>query len=1071
MKIAERTIVTPEGWDGPKPWKTNFAKWPQTCLVIHTTCQDAAGEPLRIGVGVVHTPMGDLVRVIYAEGNEKEALALAETHGAHAMPLQDFARRFVNHYVEKGSAIAGWLLGVDFSRMAVRWSEKDADHFTIYLASRPPKKGEPNSRYPLFPNGEVRDSIVFPVRVKPLDGQRTLLSFSAIKFKKDGKWVTEYPKGPPLDLRVLAEQAFGRDFGEDDLPEVCSLFGVAYPPEGDLVEQTLVLTKLYDAIIDAHFSLGLPILPSEVRGHGSYAKALLAARGIDRAPEQLSEDADRAMRALHGGEGFPYVYRYPIPSARLDFGGCHQVIAALAEAWRMERAERIVTRQMTGEEATTEAERIPAAFKEWRSFGGSAPPKDDWHSLLTTVFEIDPHGDVLPHHPSGKKDDVMRVGEVTASSEPLLRSGFDVVRSILRTGKTPHILQAHRYVAEGDRAPGSPDPFFELWSNRKRLETDPASIPANERDRRDGWAKMTANPAASGLPIESHDRRARKRERVLVGDDGDPIPAPGQTVEQRGPFHNPIIAVGVNAGARLILYLLTSLIEEHGGTIVRTNIDAVDVLASREEDRTVFVPGLGMRKALSYREIDEIRWKMDELLGELGDLPPGPRRVMMTPITTKFPEQMEASWVSASTELPERIDVLWADVFEPSMPVSVPEPRFLKLDPACEPRASRFRLSDPYTYAIGSNSHAMFYIRHRGPHVENRRRENGTKYPVLIGDYVPDGIEIADYTRHRLVQYVDRDGWEKEVWENTLTDLPWDEIIGPNEIEKKPLPFADAAQLALVRATRMADVRAIPGMRPMARMISTTPLAWGGMGRKHPVAAYHESFGSFSASADWHNWTAGDSLTIVPIDEWDGDADRPDVVPASTMGAFVRRFRESVPKRAVTPDGEPLTRKTVGAIYPAPIIVTGIDRVGKQGPKFADQGTEGSGLPIQGTTTYREAHLIEDVLAFLRRRAQLIGASQLIGEAADDGIAERTVKRALAERKYRPHKDTTKALTRLAERLAEAEGLSIEESLLTEQTPRVCASCGAPLPNGSRKWCNPSCRHRAYRARTMESAR
>src|SRR6266545_1695606 len=438
---------------------------------------------------------------------------------------------------------------------------------------------------------------------------------------------------------------------------------------------------------------------------------------------------------------------------------------------------------------------------------------------------------------------------------------------------------------------------------------------------------------------------------------------------------------------------------------------------------------------------------------------------MMTLIRAEFPEQMEAAWLSASTELPERIDVLWADVFESCVPVSVPEPRFLKLDPACEPRASRFRLSDPYAYAIGSNSHAMFHIRYGAPHVENRCRENDTKNPVLVGDFVPNGIEIADYSRHGLVQYVDRDGWEREVWRNTLTDLPWDEIMGPNEIERKPLPFAAEPKLALIRATRMADVRAIPDMRPMARMIVATPFSWGGMGRKHPVAAYHESFGSFSASADWHDWTTGDPLTIVPVDEWDGDADRPDVVPASTMGAFVRRFRESVPKRAVTPHGEHLTRKTVGAIYPAPIIVTGIDRVGKQGPKFADQGTEGSGLPIQGATTYREAHRIEDILAFLRRRAQLIGASQLIGEASEYGIAERTVKRALYERKYRPHKDTTRALTRLAERLVEAEGPSIEESMLLEPARRICEGCGDLLLNGSRKWCRAACRHRAYRAR------
>jgi hypothetical protein len=1049
MRIAERCLVTPEKWNGPKPWKANYDKWPLTCLMIHTTCQDTRGEPLQIGVGVVHTPLRDTVRVFYAQGYEKEARVLADAHHARALPVEDFSRRFVNYYAKKGGVVAGWLPGVDLSRMAVGWSDVDADHFTLYLASRPPTK---NERHPLLANGEVPDTTVLPVRVKPLDGQRAILSFAS------DYWGVR--PGPLLDLRPFAEQLHGQDFGENDPAEVCSLFDVAYRSEGDLVERTLALTDLYDALLDVHLSFGLPILPSGVYSPGSYPKALLASRGIDRAPEISRADADHAMRALYGGEGFPYVYRYPVPVASLDFGGCHQVVAALSGAWRMHQPEKIVTEEMTGEEATGEIERVVAMYREWRSFDGPPPTKEDRHFLLASVFDIDPHGDVLPHHPSGKKDDVMRVAPVIASSEPLARSGYDLVRSILQMGKTPNILGASRYVAEGSRAPGSPDPFLELWSLRQRLEADAASVPANERERRDGWAKGVANPLASGIPIQVQDRPARKRERVLIGDDDKAIPA--ETVEEPGPLYNPIIAVGVNANARLIQYLAASMVEERGGTVVRTNIDALDVLACREEGRTVFVPGLGMRKALSYREVDEIRWKIDELLGELtSDLPPGPHRVMTTVVHAELPEQLEASWATACTEFPERLEVPLADVFESCLPVSVPEPRFLKLEPECEPRASAFRLSDPYLYAIASNSHSTFRIRYRAPHVEIRKDESGIPHGVVVGVYVPDGIDIADYTRHGLVQYVERDGYEREVWENILTGLPWDDIIRPNAIESKPLSFAEEPHLTLMRATRMRDVRAIPGMRPMARMFSATPWAPGGNGR-HPVAACHESFDPFSA--DWYDWTTGDPLTLVPIDEWDGYVDRPDV-PVDDMRSFVSRFGQYVPKRAVTADGEPCTRKTVGAIYPASIIVTGIDRVGKQGPKIADQGTEGI-LPTQGTTTYRDAHRIEDVLTFLRRYAGMVGASALIREAAEDDITERTVKRALySTNGYRPQKDTATAFARLAERLAESDGLNIEESILLEPTPRVCQECGELLTKREQKWCSNSCKQRAKRAK------
>jgi hypothetical protein len=867
---------------------------------------------------------------------------------------------------------------------------------------------------------------------------------------------------------VWAECLSGTDFAESDIAEACSLFDVVYPTDGDLVEQTLALAQLCDALLRAHEKTGLPIAPHRVQGHGSYAKALFVSRGMDRAPAMSRSDANRALRASFGGESFPYVCKYPVPVAPLDFGGCYVAVAALSNAWRMYRAERIAVEGMATEEATAAAEKVTATYREWLLFNGLAPSRDDWHFLLTTVFEIDPHGDVLPHHPHDKKDNTMRVGSVTASSDPLLRMGGDVVRSILQTGKTPHILQAYRCVPVGDRALETPDPFVELWSLRQRLEGD-ASISANERERWDGWAKSVGNALASGIPIEAHDRPAHKRERVLVGDDDKPVRR--QTVEERGPFYCPIIASGIQAGARLLLYLPVALVEQRSGTIVYTDTDAARVIACQEENRTVFVPKLGMRKALSYREVNEIRWKIDELLSELvPNLPPGPRRVMTTVVHTKLPGRMEASWLTTSPELPERWEVPWTDVFEPCLPACVPEPRLLKLEPVCEPRASGFRRSDLYHFVITSKRCSFLRIRYRAPHVENRFRANGTPYPVLVGDYVSDGIEVVAYSKHGLVQHVEWDNYEKEMWEHILTSLSWDDIIGANAIKAKPLPFAEEPHLGLVRATRMVDVRAIPGMRPMARMVAATPWGFCGLPSGHLVAAYYAGFDSYSA--DWYDWKTRDPRALIPFEQWDFDADRLDVLPVEPMSRFVSRFARHAPKRAVTPDGEPCMGETVGAIYPAPIIVTGIVLVGKRTRHIADQGTAGI-LPTQGKITYRQAHRIEDVLTFMQRRKRQVGAFQLSLEAAESDIAGRTLRRALnSENGYRPNDRTTaQRLTGLAERLAEEEGLSVEESILQKVTPRVCQGCGAPLANGSRKWCSPACRHKAYREGKKEIAR
>ena len=133
-------------------------------------------------------------------------------------------------------------------------------------------------------------------------------------------------------------------------------------------------------------------------------------------------------------------------------------------------------------------------------------------------------------------------------------------------------------------------------------------------------------PTAKRRPQDVWDPTTGERERQKVA-----------VIETPGEWHFPPAAAGVTACARLLLRLTRMAVEARGGTVAYWDTDSVMVIATPDGGLTP-TPGGSLRtpdgqeavRALSYREVEQVRWKMEALSPYPAQLQPFGRGNMMS---------------------------------------------------------------------------------------------------------------------------------------------------------------------------------------------------------------------------------------------------------------------------------------------------------------------------------------------------------------------------------------------------------------------------------------------------------
>jgi hypothetical protein len=364
------------------------------------------------------------------------------------------------------------------------------------------------------------------------------------------------------------------------------------------------------------------------------------------APDESRGDLDPAllgyaMSAFYGGRAEARIVRTELPVAVLDFTSMYPSVNALLGTWSLLCAERIGVRDVTAK--TRRLLRAPNLLERCLN-------PELWSEVGVTLVELEPDGDLLPtrgHHDPAGVDYAIALNPLTYQGRLWYMLPDVLAATILNPmhGKAagPRIVQALRLEAEDLQRglqpvalrggqhidPTSEDPFVRMIEERQRVLAD-QSLSGEERERLQLLLKITANATAYGV-LARFDRReeARPTPVTVYGPDPDPFNWPIQAPEDPGPYCFPPIAAAVTAAARLMLALLERLVRDAGGHYAFCDTDSMAIVAAPKGSRIVCptAPDTGEIQALSFREVDAIRARFNQLNPYDSALVPSPWKV------------------------------------------------------------------------------------------------------------------------------------------------------------------------------------------------------------------------------------------------------------------------------------------------------------------------------------------------------------------------------------------------------------------------------------------------------------
>ena len=208
-----------------------------------------------------------------------------------------------------------------------------------------------------------------------------------------------------------------------------------------------------------------------------------------------------------------------------------------------------------------------------------------------------------------------------SSEKDIWVAGPDLIASVIRTGKVPHVLEAIRIVPVGKQKgmrpvklrgmveidPYKHDMFKQVIELRKSKTTNKDLAYA---------LKLFAN-AMYGFFAEVNPENVKPlKVKVFKGKDSSSIYTPRKknprdkvvTIEKQGQWYASYLASLITSGGRLLLGMIEESVARAGGTYLYADTDALGIVASEDGGPLDHVPGCkehGVR-ALSWKEVQAI---------------------------------------------------------------------------------------------------------------------------------------------------------------------------------------------------------------------------------------------------------------------------------------------------------------------------------------------------------------------------------------------------------------------------------------------------------------------------------
>jgi DNA polymerase elongation subunit (family B) len=286
------------------------------------------------------------------------------------------------------------------------------------------------------------------------------------------------------------------------------------------------------------------------------------------------------MMAYYGGRTEVRVRRQPVRVAYLDFTSMYPTTYALYNMDRYLKADRIKPRECT-EDVQLLLNRVSLE---------DVIRKDFWPGMVV-ICKIRPDDDVLPIRATYGKDQVYTIGvnHVKSNGPTLWYALPDLIASKFLSGKVPIIDEAIIFEPEGlqddlqsvEILPGvtvSPGEDFikKLIEERLKIKKQMKVSSGDERhqlDLRQNILKIVANSTSYGIFIEANANPTDGVPIKVYG--GESFETTASKQETMGRAFNPVIAVFLTSGSRLILAAAEALVGKNGGEFVYCDTDSI----------------------------------------------------------------------------------------------------------------------------------------------------------------------------------------------------------------------------------------------------------------------------------------------------------------------------------------------------------------------------------------------------------------------------------------------------------------------------------------------------------------
>ena len=772
---------------------------------------------------------------------------------------------------------------------------------------------------------------------------------------------------------------------------------------------------------------------------------------------------DLAIRAQFAGEVRCGMRRIPgvmQPVRVLDMGFAFGTSFVLSLAVELLMAERIRVRHEDPEKTLRFVLMCARKLNRW--LDGKGPPLTprQWRRLARTFVLVLPDGDVLPHKVEDGREGWLLKIEPLNCAKPLPFNLADVLRAVCETGKVPTIIETVRFYPEGkvvlpdlelpdgSIVPPGEDPTKMLMAGKRRLDLRPdREEPEIARVR--GLVKRLVQMGAWGLLVEvdefaaldaSEPSMVHYRFDDSVGDVSASI------VERPGVYYFPVIGAAVTALARLLLALGALLVERRGGLVAYAHTDSLFIV-SDTDGGIIPCPGGELRcsngrpgiRALSWAEVERIRWRLEELSPVDEALRPHGYESVEVPGTDGESDLMWQARAMPGLFKLERENFLHENLF-------------LKQGGSAASAQAYLHLLGPMAYCVYQQDPPTRHV------------EVGGDMPVVVDDG-PGEIRVVKVSEHRLVHRAP-DGAPNWITEGFEWLVKRDLGIATSE----PWWFDEPAVFEM-RATRIEDLRPfadVPGFRPWSRYLVLPTDSRDGA----PLFAA-PCEGVPIKDLEWRDETGILREVRFPGLRLSEDDLYSTSVRGRTMRqVFLKHARVHDPLGFDAKDN-PCNHSTAGLIHRHPTTVLGVVVTGKE---TRDLDRVGILEPPQTTILDRDDELaiVRAVLNLYKKipdrfwkieAEELVSSSTLYRWCRGDALEpDRMIRIAASQARkdlLRAHPTTTPP-----EDDIQACALLLQEQHLL--LPR-CDSCGKRLSGRQRRWCD-DCKKGKGRSRTRRSS-